>query len=298
MKNTTIVTHNGDFHSDDVFAVAVLKIVLGDETDIKIVRTRDEAIFASADFLVDVGGEYDGAKNRFDHHQVGGAGVRENGIPFASAGLVWKKYGEQICGSLEIAQNIDNKLFVPIDANDNGVNIYGSLVALDFFPYTIADLVNIFRPTWKEDKDLYDERFAELVALAKKIIEREIVVSKDLIEANVLVEKDYQNAEDKRLVILSAKYPWSNILMKYPEPLFVVYQDSVNNFWRVKAVGDNKQVFKNRKDLPKSWAGKKDEEFAKVTGVEDAMFCHNKLFLAVAKSKEGALALAKLALEN
>jgi uncharacterized UPF0160 family protein len=39
-----------------------------------------------------------------------------------------------------------------------------------------------------------------------------------------------------------------------------------------------------------------NEELAQVTGVADAVFCHNKLFMAVAKSKEGAIKLAELAL--
>ena len=39
-----------------------------------------------------------------------------------------------------------------------------------------------------------------------------------------------------------------------------------------------------------------DETLQKVTGVEDAVFCHKGLFLAVAKSKEGAIKLAELAL--
>ena len=44
------------------------------------------------------------------------------------------------------------------------------------------------------------------------------------------------------------------------------------------------------------WAGKKDEELQKITGVSDALFAHRKLFMAAAKSKEGALKLAKIAL--
>jgi uncharacterized UPF0160 family protein len=59
-----------------------------------------------------------------------------------------------------------------------------------------------------------------------------------------------------------------------------------------------KKSFINRKDLPFSWSGLRDEEFQKVTGVSDAVFCHRALFLAVAKSKEGAIKLAQLALEN
>lgn len=297
MKNIKIVTHNGDFHSDDVFAVAILQIVFGNESKIEVVRTRDESEFGSADIVLDVGGIYDESKDRFDHHQVGGAGARTSGIPYASAGLVWKKYGEQICGSKEIADAVDKKLFLPIDANDNGVNIYASTVE-DFLPYTLQDMVNIFRATWKEDLSQNDPRFLDVVSFAKKIVEREVTLAKDYKEAEALVEKDYQNAQDKRIIILSGKYPWSKVLMSHPEPIFVVYQDGVNDFWRVKAIGEDKQVFKNRKDFPASWAGKRDKDLADVTGVPDSVFCHNKLFLAVAKSKEGALALVKIALEN
>ncbi len=296
MKILKIVTHNGDFHSDDIFAIAVLSLAFEKEAQIEIVRTRDASQFASADFLVDIGGINDVEKNRFDHHQAGGAGARENGVPFASAGLVWKKYGSQVCDSLEIAKMIDEKLITHIDANDNGVNIY-SPVFPNILPYTIQDLVHIFRPTWKEDLLSVDKTFLEMVTMAKKIITREIVVLTNLKEAGDLVEQAYQKAEDKRLIILSQKYPWVS-LMKHPEPLFIVYQDGVNSFWRVRAVSDGTQVFKNRKNLPASWAGLKDKELAEVTGVADALFCHNKLFLAVAKSKEGALALAKIALEN
>ncbi|RMD58252.1 MYG1 family protein, partial [Candidatus Woesearchaeota archaeon] len=49
---------------------------------------------------------------------------------------------------------------------------------------------------------------------------------------------------------------------------------------------------------PKEWAGSDAQTLAKLTGVQDAVFCHRNLFIAAAKSKQGALKLAKLALEN
>lgn len=297
MKTLKIVTHNGNFHPDDVFAVAILHIVFEKEAKIKVVRTRDEKEFDSADIVLDVGGIYDEAKNRFDHHQIGGAGQRANGIPYASAGLVWKKYGEQICGSKDIADAIDEKLFLPIDANDNGVNIYKSVVG-DFLPYTIQDMVVAFRATWEEDMPKNDASFMELIPFVKKIIEREVERAKDYKKAEVLVERDYQNAEDKRIIVLSGKYPWAKVLMSHPEPLFIVCEDKINNSWAVKAVADDKQVFVNRKNFPSSWAGKTGKALADETGVPDALFCHNKLFLAIARSKEGALALAKIAIEK
>jgi len=121
MKEIKIATHNKHFHPDDVFAVATLSIFI--KESFKVVRTRNPLIIKEADYVVDVGGEYDEEKNRFDHHQKGGAGERENGIPYASFGLVWKKYGVSVCGSDEIAKIVEKKIVESTDASDNGVGI-------------------------------------------------------------------------------------------------------------------------------------------------------------------------------
>ena len=68
--------------------------------------------------------------------------------------------------------------------------------------------------------------------------------------------------------------------------------------WRLYCVRDNPHVFTNRKDLPKAWAGLRDEELAKATGIKDAVFAHRNRFMAVAKTREGAIALAKIALNS
>ena len=52
---TTIATHNGSFHADDVFGVAVLRLLHPGAT---LLRTRDAALIAAADYAVDVGGEW------------------------------------------------------------------------------------------------------------------------------------------------------------------------------------------------------------------------------------------------
>src|SRR3989344_5092065 len=152
MKKLTIVTHNSHFHADDVFAVATLLLLLEKDHEINVVRSRDQAVIAEADYVVDVGGVYDPDKNCFDHHQTGGAGKRENPIPYASFGLVWKKYGEQLCGSQEIADYIDQVLVQPIDALDNGLVISKKLFA-DIRMYDVGDFLNAFLSTWKEEQN-------------------------------------------------------------------------------------------------------------------------------------------------
>src|SRR3989344_3712170 len=93
-KIKTIITHNGSFHSDEVFGCAVLSILF---PKAKIIRTRDEKIIEKGDIVIDVGGIYNPKKMRFDHHQKGGAGIRKDSIPYASFGLIWKTFGLKLC---------------------------------------------------------------------------------------------------------------------------------------------------------------------------------------------------------
>ena len=169
-----LVTHDSTFHADDVFATATLAILLKDNYE--LVRTRDMEIIKKADYVYDVGGEHTPEKNIFDHHQIGGAGARENGIPYASFGLVWKKYGEEICGSKEVADVIESKLVQSIDAQDNGMDLYTPKE--NVAPYIIQQYLYSLRPTWNEERS-YDEAFVEAVDIAKKLLAREIIVAKN-----------------------------------------------------------------------------------------------------------------------
>src|SRR5436190_1581201 len=99
----TIVTHDTSYHADDVFAVATLLLAF---PDAQVIRSREQSVIDSADIVVDTGSVYDPPKMRFDHHQAGGAGQRQNNIPYASFGLVWKEFGERISGSREAAEII------------------------------------------------------------------------------------------------------------------------------------------------------------------------------------------------
>ncbi|MBI5004650.1 MAG: MYG1 family protein [Candidatus Lloydbacteria bacterium] len=290
-----IVTHSGKCHADDVFAVASL-VLLHERKNIphEIIRSRDPLVWESGDYVIDVGDVYDASRNRFDHHQEGRAGAREDGIFYSSFGLVWKSYGETLCGSKEAADIVEMKLVEPIDAADNGMSIATPKYER-VKPYEIGDVVEAFSLGWEERRS-FDSVFFEILAVAKKILEREILRAQGVVRSRVYAEQAYKNAADKRLILLDRYFPWRDVLQQYPEPLFVVYPAD-GEVWHVKAVPAKGFLFKNRKDLPAQWAGKAGEFLAKITGVPDALFCHNNLFLAVAKTKEGAIALAKKALE-
>ncbi len=288
-KKKILITHNGTFHADDVFATAVLSILLKD--NIKVIRTRDMKIIEKGDFVYDVGNVYDSARNRFDHHQEGGAGKRANGVPYAAFGLVWKEFGEKICSSQEIADMIDVKLVQPIDADDNGIDIFklNGEVSL----YLIQTMLYAFRPTWKEVED-YDTPFFKGVEVAKHIIMREVVRARDALEAKSIVIKAYESAVDKRVIEFNGQYPWKDTIDVYKEPLYVI--SSKDGMWRAECVRKEKYSFENRKSFPVEWAGKRDKELEEISGVVGATFCHNGRFLVVAKDKRAILALVEKAL--
>jgi uncharacterized UPF0160 family protein len=296
-KKKIIITHSGTFHADDMFACATLGLLLDKRGfNYKIIRTRDEEVIETGDYVVDVGGEYDPKRNRFDHHQIGGAGVRENTIPYASFGLVWKEFGEQLTGSVSTTKRIDENLVASIDATDNGISITKSLFS-DINTYGLHGIISAFLPSWKEVETAnVDIIFLEFVSYAKTLLNREIVKAQDLIEGEQKVSEIYTNTEDKRLIVMDSYLPWKKELSRHPEPLFLVSKGNDGN-WNLSCVRDDLSAFTNRKNLPASWAGLRDEKLAQVTGVSDAVFCHTKRFLCVAKSKEGALKLGKMALE-
>ena len=115
-----------------------------------------------------------------------------------------------------------------------------------------------------------------------------------MLDAEGAVISAYENSKDKKIIILDKNYPFEYIISNFPEPLFTVYPRKTGD-WGAKAVRKNLKSFETRKKFPESWGGLRAEELSGVTGVADATFCHRALFIAVAKSKEGAIKLAQLA---
>ena len=290
----TVVTHSGRFHADEVLALAVLRLIL--KSDINVIRTRDERIIKKADYVVDIGRIYNPEKNHFDHHQEGGAGVRRDGIPYASFGLVWKKFGENLCGSKEAAAIIEKKIVEPVDANDNGVSLCDC--PKDITPYRFQDVIFSLSPTWKESEHDLDAAFLEAVSIAERVLLREIKKAQDSAEGSKIVLQMYTEVSDKRIIVMDTHYPYEEVTEKLPELLFVIYPDSQGNGWKAEAVPNNIKTYTPRKKFPAIWAGKEGDELARISSVSDASFCHNARFLVVAKSKEGAIALAELALTS
>lgn len=287
MTDLTVVTHNGNFHADDVFSIAVLKHVY---PSFNLVRTRDKALMDSADIVIDVGGQYDPDAGRFDHHQRGGAGERENGIPYSSFGLVWQKYGLALCDNNQaVADRVDAGLVSTIDAIDCG-HVEGVQQGI-----SLSQTISMYNPTWEESPE-FDKCFDEAVEFASRMLTRFIASASGSVNSKAIVAKAIESAEDPRVIVLEKYTPWKKTVhILSSEALYMVYP-SHSGQWILQTVPVEPGSFEDRKSLPKAWAGLSDEDFQAKTGLDDAVFCHNGLFIAGTKSFESTMKLAEVAL--
>lgn len=290
-----IATHNGSFHADEVFAIAAMTLL---PEPVEVIRTRNREVLAEADLRIDVGFRHDPSSGDFDHHQREFDLVRENGIGYASFGLIWREYGARICGDTEVAESVEQTLVQPVDANDTGQQITKSLVE-GVRPMNVNAVIGGFNSRWDEElsEEQERERFDAALELAGGILEREIASATSGLKAVRVVREAIAGAEDPRIIELSQNVPWKQVVVtEAPEALFVIYPKRQG--FGLETVPKELGTFENRLDLPAPWGGLEKDEFAELTGVADALFCHAKRFLAVAGSHEGIEALASLALDQ
>ena len=290
-----VATHDGSFHADEVFAIAALGLL---PEQLEVVRTRDRELLAAADLRVDVGFRYDPDAGDFDHHQRDFDLARSNGVGYASFGLIWREFGTQICGDEEVADAVEISLVQAVDANDTGQQIMQSLIE-GVRPMPVNAVIGGFNARWDEDLTEEEERarFDAAVELARGIVVREIGFAAAGHRAAQIVREAIAAATDPRIVILPDNVPWKQVVVtEAPDAVFVIYPKRQG--YGVETVPVELGTFENRRDLPAAWAGLENDDLAKVTGVDDALFCHAKRFLAVARSREGAERLAALALED
>jgi len=289
-----IATHSGSFHADDVFAVAALRL-LGES--VEVVRTRDRDALAQADVRVDVGFRDDATTGDFDHHQRDFDRARANGVRYASFGLVWREFGARICdGDQHVADAVDETLVQPVDANDTGQQLTQSLID-GVRPMTANGIIGGFNPRWDEalTPEQERERFDAAVALAQGILAREVASAASSRRAERIVREAIVAAADPRVVELPINAPWKQVLVPATaDALFVIYPKRQG--FGLEAVPRELGSFENRRDLPAAWGGLEGADLVAATGVEEALFCHAKRFLVVARSHAGVTRLAELAL--
>jgi uncharacterized UPF0160 family protein len=299
-----LVTHGNGFHADDVTAYAILKEVLTKRGETwEIARSRDPEIIATGDIVFDIGDIYDPATNRYDHHQRGKAGTRENGIYYAAAGLIWKHFGMELCSNETVWSQIDKGIISELDAIDNGQNYIGELLFKNTGYSSLGMHIANFETLSFDDASNPDQllqEFEQASEFMRGIISRAIVACERLEQAFQDATRTYQNSSDKQIIIFDKNYarPIWKRLAEYPEPIFAVYYKKASDSWKVEAVPVMPTVMNSRKLAPDAWRGLNGEALQQASGISDATFCHSSGFLFGAVSLESALKMAHIALES
>ena len=295
IEQADFVTHSGKFHADEVFGTILLEKIY---KDIKLIRLPETDNINLEDKIVyDIGG------GKFDHHQLGGNGQRENGIRFAAFGLLWQEYGKNYLKSIN-ANNIDDcfnmfdKSFVQfIDAADNGQVQFEKI---DIKIVTISDIIEGLNPNWDEDIDS-DIRFKEALDMARKIFDNKVQSTVSKCKAKKYVDDAIEKSEDG-ILILDKYMPYQEFVLesknrKADDILYAVFPSNRGGY-NVRAISKKNGSFESRKKLPEKWAGLRNEELQKVTGVKTATFCHNACFICVASEFNDAIELARMAVKE
>lgn len=265
------VTHAGRFHADDVFSTALLRI-LNPQIQVQRVPQLPEG-FAGLAFDIGWG--------EFDHHQQG-APVRENGVPYAAFGLLWRRFGPQLLEAGE-ARRFDEQFIQPLDLDDNtGCG------------HPLADAIGSFNPSW-DSAEQPDDCFWRAVKVAQEILERRLESVRSIQRAKVVVERALADSQDG-IVILERFAPWKGVLAPSPA-LYVVYP-SQRGGYSAQAVPQKEGGNLLKCPFPAAWAGQPAEELRVLTGLPSLRFCHKNQFLVSADRLEDVVAACRLSMRE
>jgi uncharacterized UPF0160 family protein len=304
---------------------------------IEIIRTRDESALANMDIVVDVGGVYDPAHHRYDHHQptfLDRFSPRFHTL-LSSAGLVYKHFAKEIIANSlphgneqEDVELLFEKLYEvfvePFDAHDNGISAYPPNLQPRFHrPWDIFAQVNALNPAWNETTDDVDDRFGRAVELVKSNfltvlnyycnswLPGRAAVRKNLIPMAVLfTDEPLDPILSRQVLILSSYAPWSEFIHELEEEQnepgrfkYVIFPESgtTSAAWRIAAVPVSKDSFESRLALPESWRGLRDaqlDEAINCSTEKGAIFVHRSGFIGGHRTQKGALKMSILALKQ
>jgi len=301
-----IATHHGQFHCDEVVAIAMLK-TLPEYEKLPVVRTRDQKIIDRATVVVDVGSVYEPKNFRFDHHQNTFQDTYpEREIRLSSAGLVYKHFGKQVIEAISGEQVTDavvtkvyDNFIMEVDAIDNGVE---AAAELKYRIHTgLSMRVRRCNTSWLEASppEVENARFKEaLLICAQEILDQIRGVVKIWLPARKIVEEAFGKG-DQEIIVLPRCCPWQEHLFdleggENKTAKYVVFEDSRNG-WRVQAVPKDLGSFHNRLPLPKPWRGQRDDEVSKISGIDGCIFVHASGFIGGNATKEGAMEMARVA---
>ena len=304
------------FTASDVFGIYLLSQTSAFH-DLKVVRTLDSAEIDKCGAVLGIGKIYDESKNRFDYHFLNSdLHFQDTQIPISTAGLVYMKFGKEINKNIlskngrdvqkldefeeQLFKHCYNHSIREIDAYENHFPLYpeeknqlkydihiefhnkimmmnyiGSLeealkMVSEFYEHNVLWFYDVEIPSLVITKKCYNSRF-------------EVDPSGQIIVMDSHAHCKFKDFEKEDME--------KNPDMK--EILYIVFPRVAGN-WGIRAI--NTVGFQLRKPLP--FAGLRDDELSKESGIEGGVFVHKTGFTGAFKEKENAIKFAKYAVSH
>ncbi|EYB85035.1 hypothetical protein Y032_0306g2013 [Ancylostoma ceylanicum] len=198
-----------------------------------------------------------------------------------------------------------------IDAVDNGIPQYDGIPRYQMCG-GLSGRVGHLNPHWNEVDPNPDERFQQAMELVGGEFESSVSYLANVWwPAREIVEKAIDEAPqvDKsgRILYISAGgVPWKEHFFELEEEkglasrrmTYIIYEDSSSGTYRIQAIPNNRlSTFDNRMPLPRAWRGLRDDELSGVSGIDGCIFTHMTGFIGGNKTLEGAVEMARKAIE-
>ena len=280
-------THDGSFHADEVTACSLL--LLFDLIDREeVVRTRDPAKLAQCEFVCDVGGVYDPALKRFDHHQAEYKGA------MSSAGMILAYLRDQRVIDPHNYDHINKSLILGVDAHDNGV------ARLEIGTCSFSQVVSNFLPIeYDVSHDVMEKAFFTAVDFVVGHLER-LKSRMAYTHACATIVREKMGGSSQSMVF-EESIPWMENFFElggeYHPAQFVIMPSG--NHWKLRGIPPSmNERMKVRKPLPAAWAGLHEDDLKKVSGIPGAIFCHKGRFISIWETKEDAIRALHIALKK
>ena len=252
IEDANCITHAGTFHADEIFATIILSEIMDNIVLIRLPEVNEKDY--PNKMIYDIGG------GKFDHHQLGGNGQRENGVKYASCGLVWKYFGVEVLKKRGVTDvdyvfnMVDRDIIQFIDSNDNGQS---PVIDTDYGFMHLSKIIAQFNPCWDEKIDA-DENFYEALKLAYTVWNNTLKNIIHKVEAKKFVDKAIDDSSNG-VMKLDRFMPWKEFIIDSKNPKaetinFVVFPSNRGGY-SVYAVPKEKDSFESRKLFPVEWGG-------------------------------------------
>lgn len=324
-----IATHDGSFHADETIACAILTYIYENS---EIIRSRDPQTLETADIIIDVSGIND--EKHFDHHSPAFNLSRDNGINYATAGLMWLKFGKEYLNKIaneffegeardqitpQVIDNaflrIDHEIMYMVDLNDNGqlnTFIKQKVNCQSQEEKRVLDEINEF---YRSTPDLsylvavqnlpnvssaeQNKNFFKTVQMLKTLL---INASINALNTESGVIKVLESYDGGPILIMHEKLPWTQAVFsnfeKFTNCYIAVYPDRKRG-WRIQSLPYSKsERYKNKLTAPVAWRGLDAQELDKATGLHNTIFVHRSGFTGGALEYDTTIQMAKMWLDQ